>query len=491
MIRKIRNSLILLLTLAMADAGAQNSQVLYYMNIPQNHFLNPAMRPTNSVYIGLPVISGINVNINNNFFNFSDIFKVSTEGDSTISIFHPDYDISKFTSKLKDVNNLEPQVAVQLFGLGFNAGRDLYIFLDINERVDIDFALPGDMLKLAFEGNEQFLGDKIDLSSLRTNITWYREAGLGFSKDITRRLRLGIKGKLLFGVANASLDNRALSVTVQDDFTHTVDADLMANISAPVDFYMDEDNIIDSVSFDDERFETNKGIADYLLKTGNPGFSLDIGAELRLTEKISLSASVTDLGFIKWKRDISNLAAESQFEFSGVDFKDVYDGDLTFEEVSEEILDSLQNSFHMTDTEIPYKTNLPFGVSVGASYSPSQSFTLGLLSYTRITGNQYREALTLSANLNLGNAFSATVAYTAANYRYDNLGFGLAFRLGFFQIYALVDRIPITWNKILNDGESIPLPESLNTIHARLGMNFVFGNKVKRKNDKPMILFQQ
>ena len=72
--------------------------------------------------------------------------------------------------KLKDVNNLEPQASVQLFGLGFNAGRDLYIFLDINERVDMDFALPGDMLKLAFEGNEQFVGDKIDLSSLRTNI---------------------------------------------------------------------------------------------------------------------------------------------------------------------------------------------------------------------------------------------------------------------------------------------------------------------------------
>ena len=76
MIRKISGVLILVLTLALADAGAQNSQVLYYMNIPQNHFLNPAMRPSNSVYIGLPGISGINVNINNNFFNFSDIFQI-------------------------------------------------------------------------------------------------------------------------------------------------------------------------------------------------------------------------------------------------------------------------------------------------------------------------------------------------------------------------------------------------------------------------------
>jgi len=490
MTRKLCNSLIFLLTLAIANAGAQNSQVLYYMNIPQNHFLNPALRPSNSVYIGLPGISGVNVNINNNFFNFSDIFEVSKQGDSTISLFHPDYDISKFTSKLKDMNYLEPQAAVQFFGLGFSAGRDLYIFLDVNERVEMDLALPGDMLKLAFEGNEQFAGKTIDLNSLRTNVSYYREAGLGFSKDITRILRLGIKGKLLFGVANVSLDNKALSVTVQDDFTHTVDADLMANISAPVGFYMNDDNIIDSVSFDEDRFETTSGISDYLLETGNPGFSLDIGAELRLTEKIHFSAAVTDLGFIKWKRDISNIAAESQFEFSGVDFEDVYNGDKTFEEVGEEILDSLKNSFHMTDSDIPYRTNLPLGVSFGASYSPSGSFTLGLLSYTRITGNQFREALTLSANLNLGNAFSTTLTYTTANYRYDNFGFGLAFRLGFFQFYALADRIPITWNKILNDGESIPLPENFNTIHARLGMNLVFGNNVKRKNDKPMIIFQ-
>jgi hypothetical protein len=490
MIRKISGVLILVLTVALADAGAQNSQVLYYMNIPQNHFLNPAMRPSNAVYIGLPGVSGINVNINNNFFNFSDIFQVGPVGDSTISIFHPDFDISDFTRKLKDVNTLEPQVSVQLFGLGFNAGRDLYIFLDINERVDMDLALPGDMLKLAFEGNEQFAGDKIDLNSLRMGISLYHEVGLGFSKDITQRLRLGIKGKLLFGVANVSLDNRALSVTVQDDYTHTVDADLMANISAPVDFYINDDNIIDSVRFDKKRFDSYSEKKDYLLKTGNPGFSVDIGAEYNLSEKLKLSASITDLGFIKWKREISNLRAESQFEFSGVDFQDVYDGDMTFEEVSEEILDSLQNSFHMTDTEIPYKTNLPFGVSVGASFSPSQSFTLGLLSYTRITGDQYKEALTLSANLNLGNTFSTTVAYTAANYRYDNIGFGLAFRLGFFQIYALADRIPLTWNKIINDGGSFPLPESLNTIHARLGMNLVFGNKVKRKTDKPMVIFQ-
>ncbi len=109
------------------DSAAQNSQVLYYMNLPQNHFLNPALRPSNSVYIGLPALSGINLNINNNFFNFSDIFTRSATGDSMISIFHPDYNVDEFIAKIKDINSIEPQGLVQLFGLGFNAGRDLYI----------------------------------------------------------------------------------------------------------------------------------------------------------------------------------------------------------------------------------------------------------------------------------------------------------------------------------------------------------------------------
>jgi hypothetical protein len=76
------------------------------------------------------------------------------------------------------------------------------------------------------------------------------------------------------------------------------------------------------------------------------------------------------------------------------------------------------------------------------------------------------------------------------NHRYDNLGFGIAFKPGCFQFYLLADRIPVTWNKIISDGSTIPLPASWNTIHARFGMNLVFGNKVAKKNDKPMVVVQ-
>ncbi|TAL76032.1 MAG: hypothetical protein EPN88_03140 [Bacteroidetes bacterium] len=488
---KTKYILILLLAMIFANGSAQNSQVLYFMNLPQNHLLNPALRPSNSLYIGLPVVSGINLNINNNFVNFSDVFMKGQTSDSVFSFLHPKYNIDDFLAKLNDKNSLEAETTIQLFGLGFSAGKDLYVFLDINDRIDGNFVLPGDLFKLAFKGNESFVGKTIDLSSLRGDLKYYREFGFGFSKNFTSKLRIGVKGKILSGIAVASIDNRALGITVNNDYTHTLGADLTVNLSAPVNVYMNADHNVDSISFDDNRFKTTKGITDFILGRKNTGLGLDIGATYSLTEKIVVSAAITDIGFIKWKRDLTNLKAESNFSFSGLNMLDVVNGTKTIDQLGKEMLDSLKNSFVVSDTKVPFTTFLPVGVTLGGSYGLTKSFSAGLVSYSRIIGKQFRESLTLSGNLNLRNAFSTSFSYTIANHRFDNLGFGLAFRPGIFQFYMIADRIPVTWNKVKVDSKStIPLPASWNTINLRLGMNLAFGNRIKKKDDKPMVLVQ-
>lgn len=488
MIRNFRYLLILLLAVISYRAEAQYSQVLYHMNLPQNHLLNPALRSTNRIYIGLPGLSGFNLNLNNNFINFSDVI-IKGQTDSLLSFLHPDYDADKFLAKIRERNSIEPELTVPLFGLGFSAGKDLYFFLDINERFEGNIVLPGDIIRLGLKGNEQFVGSTINLSSLRGDIKYYRELGFGFSKNFTNKLRIGAKGKLLFGVASASIDNRSLGLTVNDDYSHTLNADLMVNFSAPLSVYVNTDNRIDSLSFDDSRFENGSGIVDFLTSTGNFGLGFDIGATYDISDKFTVSASITDIGFIKWKRDLTNLKAESSFEFSGLNMVNVINGTMTFDSLANEMLDSLKNSFIVSDTKNPFTTYLPYGITFGGSYNLTKNFSVGLLSYSRIIGNQIREALTLSANMNLGSALSASFAYTAANHRYDNLGAGLALRAGFFQFYTIIDRIPVIWNKvIMESGDNFPVPESWNMINARLGFNLVFGNKIKSKTDKPMVL---
>ena len=487
---KIKYILFLILAIIITDVSAQNNQVLYYMNLPQNHLINPALRQSNSLYIGLPAITGTNVNIDNNFINFSDVFIKSQSSDSILSFLHPDYNIDDFLAKIRDKNSLETQVTTQLLGVGFSTGKDIYIFIDINDRVMGNVVIPGDFFELAFKGNEEFVGSKIDLSSLRADLKYYREIGLGFSKDFTNKLRLGVKAKLLFGIAGASIDNRSLGITVNDDYSHTLDADLTVNISGPVKVYMDDNNNIDSISFDDGRFNNGRDVFSFLSGKRNVGLGLDIGATYDISDKFMVSAAITDLGFIKWKKDVTNLQAESQFDFSGLNMLDVLNGTKTFEELGNDMLDSLENSLIVSDLNTPFTTWLPFGLTLGGSYRVNDYFSAGLLSYSRIIGQQFRQSLTLSGNVNLNNVFSTSLSYTLANNRYDNLGAGLAFRGGVFQFYFLADRIPLRWNKIKMDNSTVPLPANWNTVNFRFGMNLVFGNKVRKKDDKPMVLVE-
>ena len=472
-----------------ASISAQNSQVLYYMNLPQNHLLNPAMRPSNSLYIGLPVISGINLNINNNFFRFSDVFKNSTTSDSVMTFLDPRMNINDFIGKINDKNSFEPDLSVQLFGLGFNVGKDLYVFLDINDRIDGNIVLPGDIFKFALLGNAGFKGGQIDLSSFRTDVKYYREIGFGFSKNFTNKLRIGVKGKILSGIATASIDNKSFGISISDSYTHTIDADLVANISAPLTITKNTANDITDVKFDDSALKNANGISDFFMGKENKGLGIDIGATYSVTPKFVVSAAITDIGYIKWKKNVNNIEVKGHYVFNGIDLHSIFNDTTPIGEINpgQAILDSIKKDFKVTDSKNVFTTYLPFGITLGGSYNLTKAFSVGLLSYSRVIGKQVRESMTASANLNIGNAFSTSFTYTMANNQYDNLGAGIAFRPGIFQFYLLADRIPVTWNKLESGNSTIPIPASVNTINLRLGMNIAFGNKAKKKQDKPML----
>lgn len=486
MISKLRYILIAFLVLACTGAAGQSSQILYYMNLPQNHLMNPALHPTNSFYIGLPVISGINVNVSNNFLNFSDLFSKSSASDSVYSFLSSDARTDAFLEKVNKKNSISPQISIPALGFGFSAGKGLYFFFDINERVEANAVIPGDIIKLALKGNEAFVGDKINLSSLRMDMRYYREYGLTVSKKINDKLQVGIRPKIFSGIMSTSLDIRSLAVTVTGDYTHIFDADLTANLGGPFDVYENKDSNIDSITFDKSYlgFKNIVGMQNF-------GMGIDMGATYKIINNLTISAALTDIGYIKWKNRVSNLNVNGQYVFDGLDMTDIVNGTKTFEDVGKELLDSLKDAFTVEKTNDPYKTWLAPGLTLGGSYSLNNYLSFGLLSYSRFIGKQVRESLTLSANLNLTNAFSFSLGYSLQNQRADNVGAGMAFRAGIFQFYAISDRIPINWDKLKIDSGSVPVPSNWNTINFRFGMNLSFGNKVSKKNDKPMIQNEQ
>jgi len=71
------------------------------------------------------------------------------------------------------------------------------------------------------------------------------------------------------------------------------------------------------------------------------GLGMDIGL-LYLTDRIVLSASLTDLGFIRWNKDVTNLKANNHFEFSGLNMLDILMGQRLLMKLKQ-LLDLLKN----------------------------------------------------------------------------------------------------------------------------------------------------
>lgn len=457
------------------------------MNLPQAHLLNPALRSSNGFYFGLPAISGVNIIFNTNFIGFSDVFRLSANGDSILTPLHPDFDSEGFLKKIKSANFISPDLNIQTFGLGFKAGKDLYIFLDVNEKVDAGVSFPGDLFNLALKGNEEYIGSQIDLTDLDARMSYYREIAAGFSKNVTPELRIGVRAKMLMGIASMQVDNRNLTIDVLDDYSHRLTTDMSVNISGPVTVFLNDENGLDSLTINEERLKEPS----FYLSNRNPGFGIDIGAVYQLTPKVSLSAAYNGFGIINWKGDITTIQAQNEFLFSGFDLTTVIDGTKDFEELAEELLDSLKRSFTITESPEPFRTFIPGTLTLGASYNLTKNLSLGAVSNTLFYKGRVRTSFMLSANANLGSAFSAGLSYTAINSSYDNFGAGMAFRLGPVQFYTIADKIPLMYNKIIIPGDnptSLFLPDKWNSLTFRFGMNLVFGNKIKKKSDRPMII---
>ena len=96
----MKNGILMLMGLLMTTCiFAQTGQTVYFMDIQQARELNPALTPSKNVYIGLPLLTGVNVGAANNFVLFNDIF-YKTTGEEVSTIFDSESRMSAFLSRL-------------------------------------------------------------------------------------------------------------------------------------------------------------------------------------------------------------------------------------------------------------------------------------------------------------------------------------------------------------------------------------------------------
>ena len=479
-------SVLVFVILNLQPATGQENNSLYFMDgIPQSNQLNPATQPKCNFFLGIPGISSLELNAGESMVGVSDVLTYYPPLGKWVNPAFNAETQQAFLDKLGPSNYVFSDVRNDLLSLGFRI-RGTYLSFFTSEKVDVKGFIPKDMFKLMFYGNSNanWESQSFDFSPLSLNATWYREYGFGVSQEISNRFYFGIKAKFLFGKANIHTESSNTGFFDTDSAVWKTRAQVNVYSSIPnLNVYTSSDNNVDSLTFTELKDASD--IANLLLIKKNRGFALDMGMVFKPVKMVSISASILDLGYIRWANNIHNLSANGSYDFKGVNF-DFANSDSS--DVGGALLDTLKSKYTTGNANDPYTTFLTAKLYAGVHVQLLKGIGVGFLTRSQIVDKKWESQYTFSLNLNAGNTLNTTFSYTIANHEYDILGFGLAMKLWPLplQWHIMCETIPMYYS---GSYDGVPIPSYLKRVNFRTGLNITIGYKRNKKifKDKPLV----
>ncbi len=495
---------ILIITIiSFSSVWGQINTLYFNKNINQSTLLNPARQNTCKFAFGLPVISSTYVDIKHTGFRYSDLyFEDPTKPYNSRFVL----DIENFYNNLDDDNYLFFNNHLNLLNFAFKI-RDFQVTFDANLNVEQNFVYPKSIFSikdgLYFEDKSKYF----TISGLAEDLNTYISYSVGLSKEVLPGLTIGGKAKLLKGISNITTNDfqMDLHIATEEDaiYDYTIDTKFDINTSTPAKIYptYDANGRINGMDIDTNRYKEKllENPQDIFL-TKNTGFAFDLGFIYQLNKKVEISASILDLGFIKWKNHpLQTTTEQSSFTYSGFDLgKYVKDlgivnslnnkekRDSILKEVQEDMLDTLIALSNPTFDSVSYKTNLNARINAGVAFMPTNWATIGFL----YSGYKYREKLfssyTFSGSVMFWRGWSYTVSYTMFKKSMNNLGMGLSLKIGPVQTYLQMSNIAVPLlgarylvypNKPYNEGVATNWVKNSQKLNLHFGINFIFGCK--------------
>jgi len=466
----------ILLAGLLLPVSGQLPNTMYFMpGVPQSNKINPAIHPGCNFYLGLPGAAPLRFQITSSSVSYSDFIYYNEELDSLITPLHPLGDKQGFLDNLMDKNFFQTEESVSLASIGFTSGKN-FITLDMNMRVDATVYYPRGLFQLLFEGLPD--GSTTSLGGFGADVTVFNEFGLGISRKdfLIPNLDFGVRGKVLFGLANMTTKSSVLDLeTSMDEWRLSSQMDIaVSTLPILVDlenYVFDPDNPEPpTLGYEDIDFTDPVGlISDFF--SGQFGLAADIGLNYKPIPQLKVSASVIDLGFINWKNTF-DANFDFNYTFTGVEVNPFTGIDTV---MLAELQDSVFNAFNPTPG-VPYMSRLNTKLFVGVAYYPIEKIGFGLLSRTDFLNNQISQQFTGTLNMTTGKFINLSLSYSYMQRQFDNIGAGLSLNLGPFNMYLISDNL-------VSAGLH---PLDARSVNLWFGMNLTFGWKRAAKKERPV-----
>jgi hypothetical protein len=236
--------------------------------------------------------------------------------------------------------------------------------------------------------------------------------------------------------------------------------------SLPADIDVDGNGYISSV---ESNVNSYSDLPKLLFK-GNHGLAVDAGVIYEYSSNLILSASVLDLGFIRWRKNINVIEEEEDFVFRGIDLNN-YSLANPESDFLEALGDSIRSNFRLSGSEGAYTALTPLRLMAGAEYNWTRTLNLGAVVETEILSSRIYPSLTLTMIARPWEFLTASLSYSLMDRAYDNFGFGLAVGNGPVQFYIATDNIPFSYVRDTDTG--LIWPYSARTMNIRAGINVI------------------
>jgi hypothetical protein len=415
----------------------------------QSTYVNPGFAPAYKLSIGLPGISNLYINQTWSGFTLNDIFESNDPTDGNI-------DLNKFHSRIsKDGIYFNTSFQTDAFHVSFPIGS-FQASIHSGTRVfnTVDFSY--DFLGFLINGNASLAGRNADFKAFDMNVLAYQETGFSLQKSIGR-LSVGARAKYILGIANVQTTDVTIGVQTPSNSVDPLVIKLGGRIqTGGIPLVADT---VDGKAKTDEQNSVAVG-------TNNSGVGLDFGATYQLLRKLSVHASVTDLGGINWKSNAFNYKLNNR----SVQFDGFSDAMLNSDSVLNAYLDSLQKELISAEvTTGSFRTALRTRYFVGADYDLTKRDRIGFLYQMQQLPARNVSAVTFSYTRKFGVNWNVTANYSLFN-NVSIYGLGTAWKWGPVQVYLISDDLMIYFK-----------PETQNTVYFRFGINLAWSrNEGKR-----------
>ncbi len=434
-------------------AAAQHDPSMYLLyQVPESNLLNPAIPLECPWYVGLPVLSSVHVDVANSLTTYNQLFRRHPGASRTIAV-------EQTVARMHRRDYFGGEVHLQLLALGHRWEGNSVVFT-VTEKDNLPVTLPARGVQLLWNGNTSYEGKRAGLEGTGAFLSHYREYAVGWSHRSATGLHYGVRGKLLFGKLNLSTAANRMNVTTDDrTYDLTFRGDFRLNASLPVIVTTNADGTLNNITLDE-----NITPMELIFNGRNPGFAVDAGIIVPYGERWTLSASVLDMGFIRWRSYLNNMQGKGTFVYRGLE-EIPQDGEGYFDD----LVNSLVESMNVGYVQEAYTTILPPRVLAGAGYRVSEHLTGGVTAEALLLRTKMVSSLTFSGQYRPAHAVTLLLSYTLQYHSLSSLGAGLVFGRDPVQFYIVTTNIP-----------GMIKPLDTRSVNLRFGLNILLGCRQKQ-----------